>query len=91
MIRNGSGIYQIGETHMNHVADGLSVLHKFEIARGKVTYRNRILKSDTYTKCQQANRLVIHQFGTAILNNLPAVIVSICLFINTCSIQAQLQ
>lgn len=66
LIRNGSGIYQIGETEMYHLFDGLSVLHKFEIGGGKATYQNRILRSDTYTQSTEANRLTLHQFGELI-------------------------
>lgn len=66
LIRNGSGIFEIGETKMNHLFDGLSVMHRFSISgydQGKSTYQNRILQSDTYKEAKAANRLTMHQFG----------------------------
>ena len=41
LIRNGSGIFEIGETKMNHLFDGLSVIHRFAIHQGKASYQNR--------------------------------------------------
>ncbi|KAK4028772.1 carotenoid isomerooxygenase-like [Daphnia magna] len=67
LIRNGSGMFEIGETKMNHLFDGLSVMHRFAIngyGEGKSTYQNRILQSDTYKQAKAANRLTMHQFGT---------------------------
>ena len=49
---------------MKHAFDGMAVLHRFEISNGKVTYQNRILKSDTYLESKAANRLTMMQFGT---------------------------
>lgn len=66
LIRNGSGILEIGETKMNHLFDGLSVINRFAIDgrdEGKATFQNRILKSDTYKDSKDANRLTVHQFG----------------------------
>merc|ERR1712179_382431 len=64
LIRNGSGIYQIGITSMKHLFDGMAVIHRFGISKGKATYQNRILKSDTYLESKAANRLTVMQFGT---------------------------
>lgn len=63
LIRNGSGVFEIGETKMNHLFDGLSVIHRFSISQGKSTYQNRILKSNTYEESKAANRLTLSQFG----------------------------
>ncbi len=66
LIRNGTGIFEIGETKMNHLFDGLSVINRFVIdghGEGKATYQNCILKSDTYKDSKAANRLTMHQFG----------------------------
>ncbi|EFX64845.1 hypothetical protein DAPPUDRAFT_333779 [Daphnia pulex] len=67
LMRNGSGILEIGETKMDHLFDGLSVINRFAIdgqGEGKATYQNCILKSDTYKDSKAANRLTMHQFGT---------------------------
>ena len=49
---------------MEHLFDGLSVLHRFTIKDGAATYKNRILKSQIYLKGLKANRLTVNQFGT---------------------------
>lgn len=75
LIRNGSGMFEIGETKMNHLFDGLSVMHRFAIngyGEGKSTYQNRILQSDTYKQAKAANRLTMHQFGKS--NGVPCEI-----------------
>lgn len=64
LIRNGSGLFEIGTTKMEHLFDGLSVLHRFAIKKGKATYQNRLLKSQAYLEAKEANRLTIHQYGT---------------------------
>ena len=72
LIRNGSGILEIGETKMNHLFDGLSVINRFAIDgrdEGKATFQNRILKSDTYKDSKDANRLTVHQFGQKLRMN----------------------
>ena len=64
LIRNGSGIFSFGDKKVNHVFDGMAVIHRFEISKGKATYQNRILNSNTYLKSKAANRLMVSQFGT---------------------------
>ncbi len=64
LIRNGSGLFEIGTTKMEHLFDGFSVLHRFAIKKGKATYQNRLLKSQAYLEGKEANRLTIHQYGT---------------------------
>jgi len=49
---------------MKHLFDGMAVIHRFGISKGKATYQNRILKSDTYLESKAANRLTVMQFGT---------------------------
>ncbi|XP_048255587.1 retinoid isomerohydrolase-like [Haliotis rufescens] len=65
LYRNGSGMYEVGETTVKHVFDGMAVLHKFIIKDGKVQYQNKLLDSDTLTRSLKANRLVVGQFSTA--------------------------
>lgn len=64
LYRNGSGIFEIGDIKMNHLFDGFSVLSRYDIKDGKVFYKNRILRSDTWNESIKANRLVYGQFGT---------------------------
>ena len=35
LIRNGPGIFEIGDTKYNHLFDGLSLLHSFTIDQGQ--------------------------------------------------------
>jgi len=49
---------------MEHLFDGLPVLHRFTIKGGKATYQNRILKCRAYLEGKEANRLTLNQFGT---------------------------
>ncbi|XP_002732624.1 carotenoid-cleaving dioxygenase, mitochondrial-like, partial [Saccoglossus kowalevskii] len=63
-LRNGPGLFEIGEDSFNHLFDGMALLHKFTVKDGKVTYQNRFLTSDTYRKNKAANRIVVSEFGT---------------------------
>ncbi|KAK7485274.1 hypothetical protein BaRGS_00023525 [Batillaria attramentaria] len=64
LYRNGSGVYQVGETKLDHFFDGFSVLHRFIIRDGEVKYQSRILDSDSWVNSVKANRLVISQFAS---------------------------
>jgi carotenoid cleavage dioxygenase-like enzyme len=35
LIRNGPGLFEVGNTKYNHLFDGLSLLHSFTINEGK--------------------------------------------------------
>ncbi|XP_070533065.1 beta,beta-carotene 15,15'-dioxygenase-like [Ptychodera flava] len=64
LYRNGAGLFAVGTDKYNHLFDGLSLLHRFNIKDGQVTYQNRFLRSDHYTKNMKANRIVCTEFGT---------------------------
>lgn len=64
LYRNGPGRFEYGDTKYNHWFDGSALLHRFHITNGKVTYCNRFLRSDTYCKNTEANRIVVTEFGT---------------------------
>ncbi|XP_064390883.1 carotenoid-cleaving dioxygenase, mitochondrial-like [Halichondria panicea] len=64
LIRNGPGLFEIGDTKLNHWFDGMALLHSFTIKSGKVFYASKFLRSDAYTKNMAANRLVVSEFGT---------------------------
>ncbi|XP_077994872.1 beta,beta-carotene 15,15'-dioxygenase-like [Glandiceps talaboti] len=63
-LRNGPGLFEFGEDSYNHVFDGMSLLHRFDIKDGKITYQSRFLRSDVYKKNMAANRIVCTEFGT---------------------------
>ena len=64
LLRNGPGSIKVGDMTFNHLFDAAALLHRFNIANGKVTYQCRFLKSDTYKKNLAANRIVVSEFGT---------------------------
>lgn len=66
LIMNGPGTLTVGETKLNHLFDGMAILQKFTIASsGKITYQNKFIKSEAYTKGRENNRLMFGEFGTA--------------------------
>ncbi|KAK5874755.1 hypothetical protein CesoFtcFv8_027315 [Champsocephalus esox] len=66
LLRNGPGLFSVGESQYDHWFDGLSLIHSFTFSGGEVTYRSKFLKSDTYKKNIKADRIVVSEFGTMI-------------------------
>ncbi|MBN3306303.1 BCDO1 dioxygenase, partial [Amia calva] len=64
LVRNGPGMFSVGETSYNHWFDGMALLHSFTIKDGEVYYRSKYLSSDTYKNNIKANRIVVSEFGT---------------------------
>uniref|UniRef100_A0A4W4GC78 Beta-carotene oxygenase 1 n=1 Tax=Electrophorus electricus TaxID=8005 RepID=A0A4W4GC78_ELEEL len=64
LVRNGSGLFSVGESSYNHWFDGMALLHNFTIKHGEVTYRSRYLRSDTYNSNIKANRIIVSEMGT---------------------------
>ncbi|KAE8277149.1 Beta,beta-carotene 15,15'-dioxygenase [Larimichthys crocea] len=66
LLRNGPGLFSVGDTEYNHWFDGMSLIHSFTFEKGQVTYRSKFLKSETYKRNIKADRLVVTEFGTMI-------------------------
>ncbi|KAM4015570.1 carotenoid-cleaving dioxygenase, mitochondrial-like [Anomaloglossus baeobatrachus] len=64
LLRNGPGRYEFGNDKFNHWFDGMSLLHKFTIEGGNVTYMSKFLQSDSYKANESQNRIVVSEFGT---------------------------
>ncbi|XP_030648615.1 beta,beta-carotene 9',10'-oxygenase [Chanos chanos] len=64
LLRNGPGKFEFGNTHYNHWFDGMAMLHRFQIEDGKVTYKSKFLRSDSYTQNAERNRIMVSEFGT---------------------------
>jgi carotenoid cleavage dioxygenase-like enzyme len=64
MYRNGPGQFELKDKGYKHLFDGHALVHKFKIADGKVFYSSNFLKTNSYTKSVEENRLY-HVFGTA--------------------------
>ncbi|XP_070813707.1 beta,beta-carotene 15,15'-dioxygenase [Chaetodon trifascialis] len=66
LLRNGPGLFSVGSHEYNHWFDGMSLIHSFTFCNGEVTYRSKFLKSETYKRNIQADRIVVSEFGTMI-------------------------
>ncbi|XP_076879794.1 beta,beta-carotene 15,15'-dioxygenase [Brachyhypopomus gauderio] len=64
LLRNGPGLFFIGESSYNHWFDGMALIHSFTFKDGEVHYQSKFLRSDTYKKNTTANRIVVTEFGT---------------------------
>ncbi|XP_034717653.1 beta,beta-carotene 15,15'-dioxygenase [Etheostoma cragini] len=64
LLRNGPGIFSVGDTSYNHWFDGMAIMNSFAIKDGEVTHRSRYLRSDTYKSNMAANRIVVSEMGT---------------------------
>jgi carotenoid isomerooxygenase len=65
LLRNGGGLMKIGPDEFKHIFDSLSLMHRYEINGGKVTYQRRFLQSQAFQKDMAAKRIVVSEFGTA--------------------------
>ncbi|XP_070499714.1 carotenoid isomerooxygenase-like [Chironomus tepperi] len=68
-ILNGPGTFKVGDVSLNHVFDGMALLHRFHIDNGNVTYQCRFIKSEAYEKVKSENRLAFNEFGTTTISN----------------------
>ena len=64
LLRNGPGLQRIGKDEYRHLFDGLALMQQFKIGTGKVVYRNKFLRSDSYKRNMKAQRIVVSEFGT---------------------------
>ncbi|CAN7939085.1 unnamed protein product [Ixodes hexagonus] len=65
LLRNGPGLDAIGPDRYKHAFDGLALLREFTLDGGRVSFRNRFLRSQTYVRNKKANRIMVSEFGTA--------------------------
>uniref|UniRef100_A0A671Q5R4 Beta-carotene oxygenase 1, like n=1 Tax=Sinocyclocheilus anshuiensis TaxID=1608454 RepID=A0A671Q5R4_9TELE len=66
LLRNGPGLFSVGNTSYKHWSDGLALIHSFTFKDGDVFYKSKFLKSETYKKNIAANRIVVSEFGTMV-------------------------
>jgi carotenoid isomerooxygenase len=64
-LQNGPGAFVIKDVVLNHLFDGMAMLHRFNIADGKVTYQCRFVDSNAYKKIKAENKVMMGEFGTA--------------------------
>lgn len=66
LIMNGPGIFNLGDHKLNHLFDGMALLQKFTVlSSGKITYQNKFVRSEAYSKGVENNRVIFGEFGTA--------------------------
>ncbi|KAM7370044.1 hypothetical protein PAMP_011330 [Pampus punctatissimus] len=64
LLRNGPGIFSVGDTSYDHWFDGMAIMTSFAFKDGEVTHRSRFLRGDTYKANMAANRIVVSEMGT---------------------------
>jgi carotenoid cleavage dioxygenase-like enzyme len=64
LVRNGPGMYEIGERTFEHWFDGLAMLHAFTFRGGRVSYANRFLRSSAYEAWRTTGQISFSAFAT---------------------------
>lgn len=64
LLRNGPGLFSVGDSEYNHWFDGMSLIHSFTFMDGEVSYRSKFLRSETFKRNVKADRIVVSEFGT---------------------------
>ncbi len=63
-IRNGPGLFYIGNNRFNHWFDGLAMLHKFDFRNGKVRYQSDFLDCEASRQSLSGETLTYSEFAT---------------------------
>ncbi|RCN50147.1 retinal pigment epithelial membrane protein [Ancylostoma caninum] len=64
VVRNGPGMFKIGNTEYKHWWDGLAYIQRYHFVDGKMFYSARFLESEDYKDNMEAKRIVATSFGT---------------------------
>jgi carotenoid cleavage dioxygenase-like enzyme len=64
LLRIGPAKYEAGDRRVNHWFDGLSMLHRFAIDGGEVSYANRFLRTNAYRSATETGALSYSEFAT---------------------------
>jgi beta,beta-carotene 9',10'-dioxygenase len=64
LLRTGPAKFEVGEQRMRHWFDGLAMLHRFTIDRGRVSYGSRFLESRDYRAARARGEIVYGEFAT---------------------------
>ncbi len=65
LVRNGPAKYDIGDQSFRHWFDGFSMLHKFVLKNGAITYTSKFLKSRAYSDAMQNGKISSNEFATS--------------------------
>lgn len=64
LLRTGPAKFEVGGRSMRHWFDGLAMLHRFTIERGRVSYGSRFLESRSYRAARERGRMAYGEFAT---------------------------
>ncbi|HTW84307.1 MAG TPA: carotenoid oxygenase family protein [Candidatus Sulfotelmatobacter sp.] len=64
LLRNGPARFEVGAERYRHWFDGLAMIHRFGIADGAVSYRNRFLRTPAFLEAERSGRIASSEFGT---------------------------
>ncbi|HTW42936.1 MAG TPA: carotenoid oxygenase family protein [Solirubrobacteraceae bacterium] len=64
LLRTGPAKFEVGGQRMRHWFDGLAMLHRFTIERGRVSYGSRFLESRSYRAARAQGQIVYGEFAT---------------------------
>ncbi|KAE9414445.1 hypothetical protein Angca_004438, partial [Angiostrongylus cantonensis] len=64
LLRNGPGMFKIGDTSYRHWFDGMAYIQRYHFVNGKMFYSARYLESDDYNENMRAQRIICTSFGT---------------------------
>lgn len=62
-LRNGPGLWNIGDHDFRHLFDGYSTLVKLQFDGGRIFSGHRLLESDAYKAAKKHNRLCYREFS----------------------------
>jgi carotenoid cleavage dioxygenase-like enzyme len=55
LVRNGPGLFEVGERSVEHWFDGLAMLRRFEFLEEGVSYANRFLRTDAWRAAREGD------------------------------------
>lgn len=64
LLRNGPAVWDSGSRTLRHWFDGMAMLHRFEVADGVVSYRNRLLDTEASRAFLGNGRISYGEFAT---------------------------
>jgi carotenoid cleavage dioxygenase-like enzyme len=64
LLRNGPALFDTSRRSFRHWFDGQAMLHRFELADGTVSYRNRVLVTPGSTAVREHDRIGYAEFAT---------------------------
>ncbi|GAB2223275.1 hypothetical protein Droror1_Dr00017415 [Drosera rotundifolia] len=74
-LRNGPGMWQVGDHHFRHLFDGYATLVKLQFGNGRVTAAHRQIQSEAYKAAKTNKKICYREFSEApIHDNLLAYI-----------------